>query len=564
MAKKNQLINPVFKIKSGSKIKTVARFFNWPAILALAAIGLFVALKISYLSFRFGDGNAYFYMAKSVLEGRLPYRDFLLADPPLLVILLALVRWIIGENWPLMQSFPFILEGATAVILWRYLQRRKFPYAFLAPIIYLGSFLILSTSDYLTGLHFIQLLVMLALTQDEKPILSGILWGLAASIKLYVLPGLLGWLIAKFVAENYFTDSRRSSLDNTKSRQPQLMRQIFASQSFRIGLGTAGTLLLLLIPFLLISPQSVVDQLLIHQLNRPPGLNKAVVLNFFLSHDLALILLAVSSIIWQIWLFLSWVLSLLKQQQISPTKIKICSNWIMPPIFWILFFIIFPDLYYLYLGILAPWLVLNLYQLYPLVSRALAIKKHHSLDPELPKQLVLIGLVLVLLASVVSINHYALQTFHQGKFPHINQVTEFIQQQPNSLPLYGSHEITPLAALLSHRSVFNNYIDTNTQLFASRVLDREKISQQAVKQGVLLISKTSADNRFSSYSKDPQLQARLNKASQPQVNGFFDPQLFKQHCQPLTVIKNPTKQLGHDVAIHFCHLDNSIEDTQSL
>jgi len=33
---------------------------------------LFLFFKISHLSFRFGDGNAYFYMAKTLFEGNLP------------------------------------------------------------------------------------------------------------------------------------------------------------------------------------------------------------------------------------------------------------------------------------------------------------------------------------------------------------------------------------------------------------------------------------------------------------------------------------------------------------
>ena len=47
-----------------------------------------------------GDENVYFYMAKAVSEGQMPYRDFFYAHPPLHIFALATLIKIFGVNFP--------------------------------------------------------------------------------------------------------------------------------------------------------------------------------------------------------------------------------------------------------------------------------------------------------------------------------------------------------------------------------------------------------------------------------------------------------------------------------
>ncbi len=150
-------------------------FFNILTIFLTLLI--FWLIKLAHLEFHFGDGNVYYYMADRLLQGTLPYRDFLIADPPLLVILLAGIKLLIGNQLILFQTVPLILESITAVLLF-FLSRQQLPkLAKFIPALYLFSFLILSTTDYLTGLHFVNCLIVLAYFFRKKPYLSGIFGG---------------------------------------------------------------------------------------------------------------------------------------------------------------------------------------------------------------------------------------------------------------------------------------------------------------------------------------------------------------------------------------------------
>jgi hypothetical protein len=275
-------------------------------------IGVLIWLKLDGLTWHFGDGNAYFYMAQQVLRGHLPYRDFLLADPPLLIFLLAAVKLIIGQQIILFQWVPVLLEIVASGVLYLITKPKLPKLAKFIPAIYLFSFLILSTSDYLTGLHFINLFISLAYLFRKKPVVSGILWALATLIKLYVIPGFLGWMLWLIFS-----------------------KKLNAAKKTAIAYAATGALFML--PFLMMAPQAVINQIIIHQFNRPKGINKLSIFSFFLQHDFILISLA--SFSW--WL----------------TKNK---KYLLPFLSWLLFYLIFKDLYYLYLGVLAPWLILSL------------------------------------------------------------------------------------------------------------------------------------------------------------------------------------------------------------
>lgn len=460
----------------------------------LLTIGLFLAYKLSFLKFRFSDSNAYFYMAQQILKGDLPYRDFLLADPPLLLYLLAGVKLLIGQNLILFQAIPSLLEATTAFGVYLLLKRKKYPLKIFGPAIYLSSFLILATSDFVTGLHFVNLFVVLALIfgqekiEPKKLILSGIFWSLASLIKLYVIPGFLGWLVYQLLF----------------SAQKQKLKKLKL-----ILVGYISTSILIMLPFLLISFNQVVDYILIHQLNRPAGLNKGHVLFFFVTKD---------------WLLLS----------LSLVGLVVSKKWkiILPTVFWLAFFIIFKDLYYLYLGVLAPWLSWSVFEL-------LAQIEARWQQQNLGQNLAYIILVFIFLNSTLVINNYHQGFRKRNLFPQARKVAEFISNQQPQLPIYGKHESTPLVALLANKKLFDNQIDTNTQLFASQALDKDEISQQAAEQGIYLITQVA------DIPQNKQVDSGHLK--------IFNDDIFQKSCQRLQIFKGNNQELINDIAVYRCH-----------
>lgn len=454
------------------------------------AIGLTLALfywiKSIGFSYRFGDGNAYFYMADQFLRGLLPYRDFLIADPPLLILLLAGIKAIISNNIILFQAVPILLESATAIILFLETRKKLPNLAKFAPALYLFSFLILSTTDYLTGLHFVIFFIALAYYFREKPYLSGFFWGLATLIKLYVVPGFLGWIIWLKLSKQ------------TKLLQKTIISYVLTGAIF-------------MLPFLIISPWPVIDQIIIHQFNRPAGISKVKIFSFFIMHDLILLIMAGISF---------FVAKNLKT--------------ILPFLGWIIFYLIFKDLYYLYLGVLAFWIILSVYELFIYLKES----AQGTWLGSSYQQLSIIIIISILFSQVVGIRLYQQTIQPKGLFPQVEAVADFIKQLPQK-PLYGSHEVAPLVALKANRQLFNDHADTNAQLFGSGVLDKEKISAEAAQEGVYLLTK------IANIPQNPNLDQGYE--------GYFDQKIFEKYCQRLEIFDGPDFELFSDIAIYECN-----------
>lgn len=70
------------------------------------------------------DENVYFYQAKLLLEGNIPYKDFFLSHPPVFIYLTALSLKIFGVNYMALKLIPL---GSAAIVLYvTYLLGEKF------------------------------------------------------------------------------------------------------------------------------------------------------------------------------------------------------------------------------------------------------------------------------------------------------------------------------------------------------------------------------------------------------------------------------------------------------
>jgi hypothetical protein len=452
-------------------------------LLIFGSIATYLIYKLSNLDYYFGDGNGYFYMAQAVIDGLVPYRDFLIADPPLLIYLLAAIKAVIGANLVLFLAVPPILEATSSYLIYLNLKKRSISLAFLAPLLYLFSFAILSTSDYVTGLHFVILLVNAAILLKNKPIVSGILWGLATLIKLYTIPGFLaflGWLVWK--------------------KDWQTLKKT----------GTAYVLTgaAVMSPFMAIAPIEVIEHTILHQFSRPPGISKTAVFSFFVVKDFPLLIVGLLGLIW------------LKKRL-----------WLALFASWLLFYLIFKDLYYVYLGKLIPWIAMGT------VVTLEAIKNKWPKN-DLGKNITLSLLMLILLSHIPALINYNQQFRLDGRFPHAPEVAEYVKQLEPTLPLYGSHEVAPLIALMTNQKLFNNYIDTNAQIFGSGALDKKTVSEEAAEHGVYLLTKVA--------------NLEINADLDAGFDGYFDPEVFQAACERLTIIDGPKRELFTDIGIYWC------------
>jgi hypothetical protein len=339
-----------------------------------------------------------------------------------------------------------------------------------------------------TGLYFVLLLLNLGFYWQKKPILAGICWGLASLIKLYTVPGLMAWIVwvifSKKLAKNH--------------------NQWHYLKNFLLSYGL--TVAVVMLPFMLISPKQILDYLIFHQFNQTVGISKLKIFNFFLSKDLILILASLSGIIL--------------------TRNLLIGSAVL---FWLIFYLVFKDLYYVYLGVFAPWLTAGFLQL-------LTWLKNQWPQNQLGQKL---GLSLLILTTMFYLAIWPHQTTRlEGRFTQAKQAADYIQQLEKNQALYGSHEVAPLMALMANKKLYNNHIDTNAQLFSSGALDKQAISKQAVENGVYLLTKV--------------VNIPQNTNVDAGYQNYFDQKLFKKYCQRLKIIEGAGYELFDDIAIYDC------------
>ncbi len=397
--------------------------------IVIGTILFFILVKLTTLTFRFGDENVYFYMSDAILNGFIPHRDFFLADPPVFIYIMAFFKMLFSSHIILFKTLPIFFDSISAILIFLLLKEKN-KLAFFAPILYLASFTVISTSDYVTGAEIMIPFVLLAILLDQKgkQFYSGVFWALACLVKLYAGPALLGFLFYKLTNKQY---------ENIK----------------KIIIGGLVTTLIIMLPFFILAPQQTFYNLFIHQMNRPEGINKWNIFTFFVTFEWLLILTA-------IW-----------------SAIKNKNNmFVYPLIFSTIFFLLYKDLYFLYLHILIPFIViLTIYALEFLWNK----------QKEIVYGFMVIFCIMFLYGSSSYVNIYQ----KEGIFNNPEEISATLKNTPENFPIYGVQEVAPLVALEANKKIFDNKIDTNTQNFAAKTHDLNKISEDAVNNGIYLIAR---------------------------------------------------------------------------
>ncbi len=178
-------------------MKLKPSILRWPIFIVAALVFLWLK-KFGLHYTATGDENAYFYMARLMAEGKLFYRDFFFAHPPLQLLLLALVYSLVGFNFVILKltaALP-VLVGSAFIYhqLWR--KGRG-----MAAVFFLGTFLfnyeLLKITTHPFGLNLTACFLMLSLYffLEERPLPCGLFWGFASITGFYALP----WGMVPFV-----------------------------------------------------------------------------------------------------------------------------------------------------------------------------------------------------------------------------------------------------------------------------------------------------------------------------------------------------------------------------
>jgi hypothetical protein len=271
--------------------------------------------------------------------------------------------------------------------------------------------------------------------------------------------------------------------------------------------GSLLALILALGPLAIIAFPEMLDCLLIHHLNRPGGLDKAEIFWFFIRREWWLILLGLGG------------LALNRKNELVP-----------PLVFVFAFLLFFKDLYYTYLGVLVPFLLIFGFLL---LERLTSARRVCSLD------LLIVVFIFGAASLILSSNAYGQIVFSHGRFLNASEIADFIAAQPEPFLLYGSHEVAPLVALFSERDLFGPHIDTNPQVFASGAANLEKVSREASRAGVFLLARIT----------DLPEYGVTNQGFQ----GFFSQPVFDDSCQEVKAFPSTAQESDNYIKVFKCH-----------
>lgn len=399
-------------------------------ILLSSSLSLFI-IKASNLGLRLSDSNIYFYTAYQLLKGKVLYKDIFFTNLPVFPYLATSYFYLIGKNIVLFYLTATLEVLATGFLIYKILKRNSDEELIpvFATLIYIFSFIVLSTTDHQTGVFaasFFSVLSYFFLTRN-KFLLSGVSLGISLCIKAYFLPIILSFIL-------YVVFKERNKI-------------------FKFLAGFLGSVSLIVLPFLIVAQKEFVSAVFSYSLGRPAGLSKLDVLKFFITHDSLL--------------FIFFVFNLF--------NLKRNLFFFLISIFSILLIVFYGDFYYLYLNFLVPFLVLSLGEFYKFLKKL-----------EIPNINTVFSLLVIFLLSL-NFLRYAIGFSQLQKVNNINQITSTIEKSAPEF-LFGTNDLTPALAYLTNTPLLNGIIDTNENIFNKGLLNSEKLTDDALSKKTVIVT----------------------------------------------------------------------------
>lgn len=395
------------------------------------AIGILIMLRLSNLSVRLSDTNIYFYTAYEILHGKLLYKDIFFTNLPLFPYISSLYLFLSNKNI-LFYYFTPTIEISIITLLIYYLTYKKtkeYVTALCAALLYLFSFMVLSTSEHQTGVFLASLFAVLSyfFWDKKKYILTGIFLGLTILTKAYFLPIILSFFTTELLTKHY-------------------------KEFFKISGSFFISIFVVLLPFILFAQNQLYTDIIRYSLTRLAGVSKLDIAWFFTTKDILFFILLIFNLF-----------------NFRKNVFFGCIS-----LFSILFFFFYTDTYYLYLNFLIPFLCLSL----PFFIQ--------FLDKQFHVQKFVFPTIMVLFLSM---NVYAYMSSYRnlGKISDIQELLHTIQKQkPPSL--YGVNDITPALAYLTDTPLLNGIVDTNESIFRKKFLNANELTKDAIKQKAIIVT----------------------------------------------------------------------------
>jgi hypothetical protein len=400
-------------------------------ILFAVLIFPFIFLKITNLGIRLSDTNIYFNIAYRILHGQIPYRDFFFANFPLFAYISYLYYFIAFGNINLFYLTSVVETIIITFLIYKisYSKTKNSLISIISSLLYLYSFIVLSTSDHQTGVTSASLFAVLAyyFFQRKAAFFCGVFAALSFFTKAYFFPISLSFFFYLLIKKEW--------------------------KNFKYFItGFILTGILTLLPFIILSPQQFISDIFGFSLTRPAGIQKNEIIWFFVTKDFILFLLFLFNLI----------------------NIKKNLLFSLITLFSILFFIGYQDIYYLYLNFIIPFLCISFYEIYFFLNKQFRIQK--LVIPT-------IILIFIILNLVTYISNYR----DLQKINDIDKIISSIKEwKPNYL--YGYNGLTPALSVITDTPALSNVNDAYVYFFRRGIYNKELLTSQAISTKTMVVA----------------------------------------------------------------------------
>jgi len=391
----------------------------------------FLVIKVINNGIRLSDTNIYFNIAHQISHGKILYKDIFFSNFPFFSYVSSLYYFLSGKN---IELFYFTSAIEIAVItffiyLITYRKTKDYIISITSSALYILSFMVLSTSDYQTGVFTASLFAILSyyFLQEKRILMSGMFIAASIFTKAYFFPIFISFFIYIAIKKEW-------------------------KNLLKFGASFAITGLIILLPFLIQAPQQLISDIFGFSLTRPIGISKTYIIWFYIAKDSLFFILLFFNIF----------------------NIKKNVLFGLMSIFSIVFFFSYQSVYYLYLNFLTPFLCLSFYEMCHFLKRKFNLQK-----------LVIPTIVSIFIILNLLVYSYAYRNL--GKLEDFKKIITTITSE-NPKFLYGVNDITPLLIVLTKIPALENVNDAHVYFFTRGIYDKKELTDKAVKSKTIIVT----------------------------------------------------------------------------
>ncbi|MBI4452358.1 glycosyltransferase family 39 protein [Candidatus Woesearchaeota archaeon] len=388
-----------------------------------------------------GDENDYFYMGKLIAEGKMPYKDFFYAHPPLHIYIIALVYRIFGFNITALKLIPLISALISSFFIFK-LTKEKFGNleSVIASLLFMSSYSIMFNSVFSLGIMTATMFLVIGfyfLFAENNYYTSGLFLGLASITRLLALVPIFTALAIIF-----FYDRKNLA---------------------KLLLPFLGIFLALNLIFIFLYGGSYIDPIYKFHLLKKTGSGE----NLREYFD------AVKY---------NWVIFLSAAAFVFAKGKKPLAPFLVTSAIYLIFLLTLKKFFGFYFVIAFPFLaVIGGYTLANILTQTKINNKF---------KMAIGGVFMLLFLWNLAADASFLQKKGLTGFERGNDLVNFVNSNSNQdTLLFGDASVTPLLALLTDKKIAFDFVDTNDQVFSSKAVDINQALSSLKGNDILFIAR---------------------------------------------------------------------------